>query len=914
MTKLIFLLPLLIIFYCHGLAAHSEHDKARFVAMQGRDNSNCDQVLRPCKTISYAVQQANKGDKILVSAGQYNITDSKELFYLASELVPVYGGYNRFDHFQQQSPQNNISSLMGVPVEMAARLRKKGFTVLSDGKSSRPNKALAQQLSAYYTLNERQVQVACEDGKAASFRCENIDLLAHMPLNAFSSKPSAANDIWGHVDLNDGSEYALLGLRNGISVINVTDPTNPVEVGTIPGQSSTWRDVKVYQYYDHNLKVWRAYAYATVDGVADFVTIIDLNHLPNTVSLAEKNIEVRNAHNVYISNVDHTLNIAQANTTPTLQLIGSNVSGGAFVNFSLEDPKTLTALTQQHSGLGYTHDGASLTITDDRKTNDCQNEGPNCTVFIDFNEKEIKLWDITDANSVSLLGNAQYDDVIKEFQYIHSGWGSEDQNYIFVHDEFDEKKAGINTTVRIFSIEDLNNPQQVGQWTGPTRSIDHNGFVRGNRYYMSTYERGLSVLDITDPVVPVEVGHFDTFTPSDNANFNGAWGAYPFLPSGNILVSDFGGGLYILKDNTLLSNQGSFAFTSAEIGAEQGTELSITIPRNAVAASATSVSVSYEIIPGSAIAGDDYTAVSGTLSWQASDDQAKTINIPIAPASSPDELQEMFFVRLFNPTQGATLNAPSYLTVKLDGKQNNGVVNFTQSELVVSENQNTFSVTLSRDGSSQGSISVNYHLLGASATLDQDVANQNGTLTWQDGEQEIKTLTIDLIDDELTEDTETFSIVLTTVAGSLIGDNNPLMVSISDDEVNLAPQVDLGEDFEVNTNQTVALTAQVSDNETDVLTYQWSQESGTVVTLDNPNQPNSSFIAPATSDTLVFTLTVSDNLGAVSSDSVTITVIAPVVAPPVVIPDRSPPSSSSGGSIGWPLLLLMLVWRRNRVY
>ena len=167
------------------------------------------------------------------------------------------------------------------------------------------------------------------------------------------------------------------------------------------------------------------------------------------------------------------------------------------------------------------------------------------SIFIDFNEKEMKLWDISDASSSKLLGAAEYSDVSKANMYVHSGWGSEDQQYVFVHDEFDEYKGGLNSTLRIFSIKDLNNPAQVGQWTGPTRAIDHNGFVRGNRYYMSNYERGLTVLDISNPAAPTEIGFFDTFTPSNNASFNGAWGTYPFLPSGNILVSDINSGLYV---------------------------------------------------------------------------------------------------------------------------------------------------------------------------------------------------------------------------------------------------------------------------------------------------------------------------------------------------------------------------------
>ena len=72
-----------------------------------------------------------------------------------------------------------------------------------------------------------------------------------MPLSEFSSRPSAANDIWGHVDLNTGDEYALIGLRNGIAVVNVTDPeTAPKKSAPVSGANSAWRDIKVYQYFD----------------------------------------------------------------------------------------------------------------------------------------------------------------------------------------------------------------------------------------------------------------------------------------------------------------------------------------------------------------------------------------------------------------------------------------------------------------------------------------------------------------------------------------------------------------------------------------------------------------------------------------------------------------------------------------
>ena len=44
-----------------------------------------------------------------------------------------------------------------------------------------------------------------------------------------------------------------------------------------------------------------------------------------------------------------------------------------------------------------------------------------------------------------------------------------------------------------------------------------------------------------------EVGHFDTYQPDDSDTFNGAWNNYPFFPSGNIIVSDINGGLFVIE-------------------------------------------------------------------------------------------------------------------------------------------------------------------------------------------------------------------------------------------------------------------------------------------------------------------------------------------------------------------------------
>ena len=148
----------------------------------------------------------------------------------------------------------------------------------------------------------------------------------------------------------------------------------------------------------------------------------------------------------------------------------------------------------------------------------------------------IEIWDVTEPGSPVQLSQTPY----SGSGYIHSGWWSEDKQYLFVHDELDEyNNPGLPTTLRNFSMADLANPALVGTWEGSTNAIDHNGFVRGNRYYMSNYTRGLTILNIADPSAPEAVGRLDTYPVSDNGSFNGAWGAYPFFHSGNIAISDF---------------------------------------------------------------------------------------------------------------------------------------------------------------------------------------------------------------------------------------------------------------------------------------------------------------------------------------------------------------------------------------
>ncbi|MFQ3190327.1 MAG: choice-of-anchor B domain-containing protein [Paraglaciecola sp.] len=893
MRYLIGVIMILAMGYSQDVQAHAEHDKARFVANSGEDQGSCNNRFRPCKTVTYAAQKANKGDTILVAQGQYVIQSEQDLLYFTGQIVPVLGGFNQVEQYQGQNPDTYLTSISGVPTAYVEQLNQQGFHVIRDTKDlttlSLQGKGL--NVSQLQLMQQKQVNTLCIDGSADGFACNNMSLLAHIPLSDFPSKPISANDIWGHVDLNTNQEYAIIGLRNGVAVLDVTTPTSPKVIGSISGLSSTWRDIKVYQYFDTSTLRWQAYAYATTEA-NEGLTIIDLNDLDNGVFVVRRQTTDSTAHNIYISNVDYGLNIASSGQVPAVHILGSNNFGGAFRSYSLSDPETLGSTYTNASSTrnDYTHDATSLTINDARAQTDCvQVDSTDCLVIIDFNEDNLRVWDHTDENQAIELGSSSYPNA----EYTHSGWWSEDKQYVIVHDELDEQTHNLNTTLNIFDISSLSTPTLVGTWSGPTRAIDHNGFARGNRYYMSNYERGITVLDITDPSDPVEVGFFDTYPVSDNPAFNGAWGVYPFLPSGNILVSDINSGLYIIQDQTLENDTGNIAFGAKQFTVDEGQNVSIVVTKTGNGASI----VSYEIITGSANS-EDVVLTSGELQWTTNDTQPQSITLQTIN-DTLDEITESVFIRLFNPRNGATLVNPSITTVQIIDALQQGQIVFATDEVTVKETDGTVQIAVTRQGGSDGNVSVEYFISSGSAIVGSDVNAASGSLEWLDGDSIDQFIGIVLINDNEAEVQESLVLTLTADTPNLLGNQSTLHIMIRDDESNQAPIAKAGNDSQVNTRQNVTLTGIGSDPEDQPVSYLWQQLSGTNVTINNADNPQASFTATSAAGTLEFSLTITDDFGLASSDNIVITVIATTT---------NTPSSSSGGGSAYVLILLSLFW------
>ncbi|MCY3837308.1 MAG: choice-of-anchor B family protein [Gammaproteobacteria bacterium] len=741
----------------------------RYVAQQGEDRGDCSLPVRPCRTIQYALSVAGKGDQVRVAGGSYQLSDVGDALVVVAGAVDVRGGFDRFDHFLLQSPETNRTSLTGVPVAFRAHLDALGFHVVADRKMIDATASAA--IDGFEVTQVGQGAAPCSDNVAGGYPCKDVDLLYHLARSDLSSSPASIADVWGFVDLNTQREYALLGMMNGLAVVDVTDPTAPFEVGTVPGALSGWRDVKVTQRYDVAEDRWNTYAYVSTEYGGRLV-VVDLTGLPNHVRLARRSDT--SAHNVYVSNVDYTTGVPldESRAPPVLQVLGSPINSGAARSFDVRDP--LSARQVAATGGGYSHDATSMLVDDDRAAA-CKAKMDVCEVLLDFNETDIEIWDYSEQRAPELLSSTTYDNA----GYVHSGWWSEDGRFLFVHDEFDERNADLNTTVRVFDLADLQNPELVHIWTGPTAAIDHNGYVRGNRYYMSTYSRGLTVLDITDPLEPVEVGLFDTHPASDDKYYGGAWGVYPFLPGGSVLISDIRGGLYVVGDRTRSSDHVQVGFASTAFGGEEGEGLSIEVFRRGAGGT---VSVDYAVFAGSA-GETDLTTSSGTLYWPPSEGHSidvQSLSVPLLRDDVAEPI-ERAFVRLSNPAGGAVLADINMAYVFVADPGRGASVGFAETQIAIDETSKRLIATVQRLGSPLGPVSVDYEVGPLSASPGSDyVEVAPGRLSWAHGDATARTIVVPLLEDNDEELAEQFEIRLSSPTGATLADDR-LVVDINAD-------------------------------------------------------------------------------------------------------------------------------------
>jgi choice-of-anchor B domain-containing protein len=377
-------------------------------------------------------------------------------------------------------------------------------------------------------------QTPCVDGFAGEYPCNDYDLMSHIPNATLGNPSTAGNDSWGWTDPDTQKEYALMGIDSGIVFIDISNPIEPVIIGTLSSStvSSSWRDVKVYN----------SHAFIVSEANSHGMQVFDLRRLRNPSNAiipftADTTFTgFGSAHNIVINEESGYAYIVGASRSSTY--------GGGPIFINIQDPVNPFIEGGFAEG-GYSHDAQVITY------NGPDTDYTNKEILIGSNENEIVIADITDKTNPIVISKITYSNV----EYAHQGWFTEDLKYFILGDELDELRIGNKTRSIIFDFTDLDNPVYHFDYFGSINAIDHNGYVKDNIYYQANYTGGVRMIDISNIENKSfsEIGFFDTYPNNDNANFNGVWNVYPYFPSGNIILSDIENGFFVIRKSGTLS-------------------------------------------------------------------------------------------------------------------------------------------------------------------------------------------------------------------------------------------------------------------------------------------------------------------------------------------------------------------------
>ena len=323
------------------------------------------------------------------------------------------------------------------------------------------------------------------------------------------------SDCWGY-NAPNGTEVAILGSYQHIYFFNVTNPINPQIIGSFSVQdtngatnSSIWRDFKTYSHY----------AYACADQGTSGLVIFDLQYVPDSVVLVNQTRQFwMRSHNIWIDAAAGRLYTA-----------GANTNGAGTIVLDLQaDPENPVQIGTPTFPLGYAHD---IHVVN------------NIAYASHGSDQALSIYNFTIATAPVLIKTL---DDYPEPGYNHSAWLDASGNRLVFADETHGQALKLvnpnlaepqTTDYHLFQSQLL---------TNNTNSIAHNPFIKDDLVYVAYYHDGVQVFDISDVNNIVRVAYYDTYVNANYVGYEGCWGVYPFLQSGNIIASDISNGLFVL--------------------------------------------------------------------------------------------------------------------------------------------------------------------------------------------------------------------------------------------------------------------------------------------------------------------------------------------------------------------------------
>ncbi|MBX7147565.1 hypothetical protein K1X76_00645 [bacterium] len=362
----------------------------------------------------------------------------------------------------------------------------------------------------------------------------------------------------------------------------------------------------------------------------------------------------------------------------------------------------------------------------------------------------------------------------------------------------------------------------------------------------------------------------------------------------NATISDATGTGTITNDDAA-----TLSVADTTVGEEDGTA---TVTVSLSNASSQQVTVNYATSNGTATAGSDYTAASGTLTFEASE-TSKTFDITIAD-DSIDEANETITVTLSSPSGATISDATGTVTITDDDASPSLSIN----DVSVTENDvggtATFTVTLST--ASGRSVTVDYATANNTATAVSDYTAASGTLTFAAGET-TKTIDVSFSDDGVNEANETFNVNLSNASNATISDSQGVGTINNDDT---APGLSVADVSAGESDGTVTVTVTLASAAGQQVTVDYATSNGTATAGSDytaasgtltfaAGETSKTFDISITSDTtdepdenLVVTLS-NATVASIADSTATVTITDDDAAPSLSIDDVSVGESGS---------------------
>jgi hypothetical protein len=192
------------------------------------------------------------------------------------------------------------------------------------------------------------------------------------------------------------------------------------------------------------------------------------------------------------------------------------------------------------------------------------------------------------------------------------------------------------------------------------------------------------------------------------------------------------------------------------------------------------VSVAYSTRDGTAIAGQDFVAASGTLTF-APGESVKTVVVDLIDDALAEPVERFDFV-LSNPVGAAIGDGQARGEIALSDGTISAQPRISVADITASEADRFIDVPVRLHAPSANTVTVSYSYSTSTTNVGSDFSAFGGNLTFAPGET-LKSVRVQLRDDTTVEGPENFQFVLRNATGASLANSSAQMTILDDDGV-----------------------------------------------------------------------------------------------------------------------------------